>query len=141
MWTLAESWFFLLVLLLCIGVHFRRHPGRRDGPEVSEAGEGARPSRAEGGMAMLDVKVWFWSLGVTSAASFVLCVLWGLVTPEGLHMHRFLELVLPGFEWLTAASFLIGLVESFAYGAYGALVFVPLHNLSQRRWGSGGAAS
>jgi hypothetical protein len=29
----------------------------------------------------------------------------------------------------------VGLVESFLYGAYAGLLFVPLHNLFYRRWG------
>lgn len=83
---------------------------------------------------MLDTKVWFWSLGFTGTISFALCVLWGLVTPETLHMHEFLETVLPGFRWLTFASFLLGLLESFLWGAYLAVVFVPIHNFLHRRW-------
>jgi 2TM family of unknown function (DUF5676) len=85
---------------------------------------------------MLNTKVWFWALGTTAALSFAVCVVWGLVTPEALHMHRFLELVLPGFRWLTPAAFAVGLVESFLYGAYAGLVFVPVHNFFWRRWGA-----
>lgn len=83
---------------------------------------------------MLNFKIWTWSLATTAAVSFVVCVAWGLVTPEALHMHGFLESVLPGFRWLTPASFFIGLAESFLYGAYVGLVFVPLHNFFHRRW-------
>ena len=83
---------------------------------------------------MFNLKVWLWSLGLASAVSFVLCVLWGLVTPESLHMHPFLETVLPGFKWLSVGSFFIGLIESFFWGAYAALVFVPLHNYFFRKW-------
>ena len=84
---------------------------------------------------MFNIKVWTWSLGSWGAVSFLVCVLWGLVTPEALHMHEFLELLLPGFQWLTLESFVVGLVESFLFGAYAALVFVPLHNFFFRRWG------
>lgn len=83
---------------------------------------------------MFNLKVWLWALGLASAVSFVLCVLWGLVTPESLHMHPFLEAVLPGFEWISIGSFFIGLIESFLWGAYAALVFVPLHNYFYRKW-------
>lgn len=86
---------------------------------------------------MFDLKVWLWSLGSASALSFVLCVLWGLVTPESLHMHRFLEIVLPGFEWLSVGGFLLGLIESFLWGAYAGVVFVPLHNFFHRKWVGG----
>jgi hypothetical protein len=37
-------------------------------------------------------------------------------------------MLLPGFVWLTPASFLLGVVETFLYGFYVALVFVPLFN-------------
>ena len=83
---------------------------------------------------MLNLKVWTWALGTWSAITFVVCVIWGLVTPESLHMHELLEAVLPGFRWLSPVGFLIGLVESFLYGAYAGLLFVPVHNFFARRW-------
>ncbi len=52
---------------------------------------------------MLNIKVAIWSLGTFTTLSFVLCVIYGLVTPESLHMHQFLEIVLPAFRWLTVA--------------------------------------
>lgn len=84
---------------------------------------------------MLNVKVWTWALACWAAVTYLVCVVWGLVTPEAFHMHSLLETVLPGFRWLTLSGFLIGLVESFLYGAYAGLVFVPLHNLFWRHWG------
>jgi len=51
-------------------------------------------------------------------------------------MHTFLESVLPGFEWLTWWGFLLGLIESFLYGVYAGLVFVPIYNFLYRRWGA-----
>ncbi|MDP2325156.1 MAG: DUF5676 family membrane protein, partial [Gammaproteobacteria bacterium] len=74
------------------------------------------------------------ALGVWGAVSFVLCVLWGLVTPESLHMHQFLEMVLPAFQWLSWQGFLLGLVESFLWGFYAGALYVPLHNFFMRRW-------
>ena len=41
---------------------------------------------------------------------------------------------LPGFKWLTLPGFLIGLVESFLYGAYAGLVYVPVYNFFARRF-------
>lgn len=84
---------------------------------------------------MLSIKVWTWSLGCWAVVTFLVCIVWGLVTPGALHMHDLLQTVLPGFRWLTVSGFLIGLVESFLYGAYAGLLFVPLHNLFWRRWG------
>lgn len=90
---------------------------------------------------MLNLKVVCWSLGLTTAVSFVVCVAWGLVTPESLHMHAFLEQILPAFKWLTWWGFLLGLVESFLYGIYAGLVYVPIHNLLNRRWGNSAAGT
>jgi hypothetical protein len=43
--------------------------------------------------------------------------------------------LLPGFTWLTWPSFFLGLVESFAYGWYVALIFGPLFNFFASRFG------
>jgi hypothetical protein len=43
--------------------------------------------------------------------------------------------LLPGFSWLDWGSFFVGLIESFAYGWYVALVFGPLFNFFSRRFG------
>lgn len=83
---------------------------------------------------MLNMKLWTWSLGIFTAVSFVLCVIWGLVTPEVVHMHGFLEAVLPAFKWLTWSGFFLGLIESFLWGVYAGLVFVPIHNFLYRRF-------
>ena len=83
---------------------------------------------------MLNIKVVSWALATTALISFVVCVGYGLVTPETLHMHAFLEQVLPGFKRLTLPGFLIGLVESFLYGAYAGLVYVPVYNFFARRF-------
>ena len=84
---------------------------------------------------MLNIKVVTWSLSLFGAVTFVVCVLYGLIVPESLHMTSFLEETLPGFRWLTPVGFLIGLVESFLYGAYAGLVFTPIYNALWRRWG------
>ncbi len=54
--------------------------------------------------------------------------IYGLLAPPALHASQFLEMILPGFHWLSFGSFLLGLVETFLYGAYLGLVFVPIHN-------------
>ncbi len=83
---------------------------------------------------MLNIKVVTWTLATFSGVSFLVCVLYGLVVPESLHMSPFLEQVLPGFRWLTPAGFSIGLLESFLYGAYAGLVFAPIYNRFSRLW-------
>ena len=84
---------------------------------------------------MLNIKLIAWALGLSGAVSFVVCVLFGLITPQSLHMHVFLQQVLPGFRWLTWWGFLLGLVESFLYGVYAAIVYVPIYNWLTKRFG------
>ena len=83
---------------------------------------------------MLNIKVVSWSLGIFGATSFVLCVIYGLIVPPGMHMASFLEMVLPAFKWLTPLGFGLGLIESFLYGAYAGIVFGPIYNFLHRRW-------
>lgn len=86
---------------------------------------------------LLKIKVVSWSLGIFFAISFVLCVLYGLVVPPRLHgMSAFLEAVLPAFKWLTFGGFVLGLVESFLYGVYVGIVFVPIYNFISKKWGT-----
>ena len=83
---------------------------------------------------MLNLKLVTWSLALFGAVSFLVCILYGLIVPQQLHMTGFLEAVLPGFRWLTVGGFFIGLVESFLYGAYAGLVYVPIYNTLAKRW-------
>lgn len=83
---------------------------------------------------MLNLKIVSWSMGIFTAVTFVLCVIYGLIAPASLHTASILETFLPAFKWLTLGSFCLGLVESFLYGVYAGLVFVPIHNFLTRRW-------
>ena len=83
---------------------------------------------------MLNLRVITWSLGIFAAVSFMLCILYGLIVPPSLHAARALEAVLPAFKWLTFSGFVFGLLESFLYGVYAGLMFVPIHNAIWRRW-------
>lgn len=86
---------------------------------------------------MLNTKLVTWALGLFTAVTFVVCVIYGLVTPQSLRMSEFLEMMLPAFKWLTWWGFLLGLVESFLYGVYVGLVYCPIYNWLYRRWGPG----
>ncbi len=66
------------------------------------------------------------SVGLFLAVSFVICVLFDLVFP-GYAMNPIWAPLFPGFTWLSWTSFFIGLVESFAYGWYVAVILVPLY--------------
>ena len=84
---------------------------------------------------LLNMRIVSWSSGIFMAFTFILCVLYGLVVPERLHsMSTFLEMILPAFKWLTFGGFILGLIESFLYGAYIGIVFVPIYNFLSRRW-------
>ncbi|HEY6972614.1 MAG TPA: hypothetical protein VJA94_25620 [Candidatus Angelobacter sp.] len=80
---------------------------------------------------MFRVKVWFWSLGIFSLLTFCVFVAWNLGAPNPTYI-RLLETFLPGFKWIGAARFCVGALESFLYGAYIGLVFVPIHNFFYR---------
>ena len=82
---------------------------------------------------MLSLKVVSSSLGLSFAITFAACVVYGLIVPPTMHAAPLLEALLPGFTWLTPEGFLIGLVESFLYGVFAGLVFVPIYNLLARR--------
>jgi hypothetical protein len=92
-----------------------------------------QPREGEDFMHPLSIKVMTWSLGLYTAVTYVLCVLYGLIAPKGLHATQLLEWMLPGFTWLSPGSFVLGLVEAFLFGVYAGLVFTPIYNLVQRR--------
>jgi hypothetical protein len=83
-------------------------------------------------MPALQVRTIGISLTVFFVFSFVLCVLGGILFP-GMIVHRMLDLLLPGFEWLSWRSFLVGLVGSVGWAWYIALVLVPIYNFVQAR--------
>ena len=83
---------------------------------------------------MLNIKIVTWSLAIWTAFTFVFCVAFALLTPSTLYRHALLLQVLPGFEWFSWRGFLVGLIESFLYGAYAGLVYVPIYNFLHRKW-------
>ncbi len=68
------------------------------------------------------------SLSLFLAISYTLCIV-GYVLFPGLPIsHSSLAIFLPGFELLSWRTFVLGLVESLAWGWYFALIFGPLYN-------------
>lgn len=59
--------------------------------------------------------------------SFTLCVVFDLLFPQQAMYEVWLKL-LPGFEWLNWQSFFLGLIESYLYGWFITLIWVPLYN-------------
>lgn len=72
------------------------------------------------------------ALGLLLALSFALCVVFGLLFPGATMYQAWLPL-LPGVTWISWTSVLLGLAESFAYGWYIAVIFVPTFNFFSRR--------
>ena len=64
--------------------------------------------------------------------TLVACVGSDLVVPQ-MAMYRSWQALLPGFTWISWSSFLLGLVESYGYGWYVALIWVPLYNVLSAR--------
>ncbi|GIL02587.1 MAG: hypothetical protein BroJett030_24860 [Alphaproteobacteria bacterium] len=73
-----------------------------------------------------------WALSLFLALTFVVCVLFDLILPQ-YAMYETWSGLLPGFVWLTPGSFAIGLIESFLYGWYVALIFGGLFNALANR--------
>jgi len=63
------------------------------------------------------------------AITFTLCVAFDLLFPQ-YAMYSAWQALVPGFEWLSLKSFLLGLAETYAYGWYFALIWVPVYNLA-----------
>ena len=72
------------------------------------------------------------SLGLFLAITFSICVGFGLAFPNVTMYQSWLPL-LPWVNWMDIPSFFLGLIETFAYGWYIALVFVPIFNFFQNR--------
>jgi len=66
------------------------------------------------------------------AITFALCVGFDLLFP-GHAMYQTWQKLLPGFEWISWQSFFLGLIESYGYGWYFALVWVPIYNVFAAR--------
>lgn len=82
----------------------------------------------------MSLKIVTWALALSAALLYLLCIAYGLTNPASGHMRELLTIALPGFEWLTAKGFAIGLVKSFLYGGLIGLVYVPIYNALQRRF-------
>jgi hypothetical protein len=62
------------------------------------------------------------------AITFLLCIAVAVVFPAHT-MAQSLQELLPGFRWLDWKSFLVGLIETYGYGWYAALIWVPIYNV------------
>ena len=69
---------------------------------------------------------------ITLAISFTLCVVFDLVFPNRA-MYETWQKLLPGFEWISFKSYAIGLLESYGYGWFFTLIWVPIYNVVANR--------
>ena len=81
-----------------------------------------------GGMSSLSIRRLGLSLSAFFAISYVICILGYLLMPDFPVRHEALSIFLPGFKLLSWQSYVLGLIESFAWGWYIAAVFAPLYN-------------
>ena len=73
------------------------------------------------------------SLSLFFVISYLICIAGYLLFPGFPVQHAALSIFLPGFELLSWRSFFLGLIESFIWGWYIALVFGSLYNFFGRR--------
>ncbi len=73
------------------------------------------------------------------AITYLLCVSFDLLFPDMAMYQAWLKL-LPGFQWLSWPSFFLGLVESYGYGWYFTLIWVPIYNFAASRQATADAA-
>ena len=64
--------------------------------------------------------------------SYILCVGFCALFPT-YQMHEAWAPLLPGFEWLTPSGFLFGLIGSYLYGWFIAVIWIPLHEYFDQR--------
>jgi hypothetical protein len=94
---------------------------------------GARPRAQSGEEAPIPIVTLGLSLSLFFVISYVICIAGYLLAPGLPVQHAALSIFLPGFELLTWKSYFLGLVESFVWGWYIALVFGALYNFLSRR--------
>ena len=97
-------------------------PSRRVGVQLASHGARTIPVLAFG-----------MSLSLFFTLSYVICIIGYLIFPGLPINHAALAIFLPGFELLTWQTFLLGLIESFVWGWYIALIFGPLFNFFVHR--------
>jgi ammonia channel protein AmtB len=85
---------------------------------------------------MLNVRVTTSATTVFAALSYLLCVAYGLLIPSSVNMHQLLQIVLPGFVWISPSAFFVGLVWAVAWGVYLGGGFVLTYNTLHRWMGS-----
>jgi hypothetical protein len=81
---------------------------------------------------LLNVRVTTSATTVFVTLSYLLCVAYGLLIPSSANMHQLLQIVLPGFVWISTGAFLLGLAWAVAWGVYLGGGFVLTYNMLHR---------
>ena len=79
------------------------------------------------GRAYLPIIPLGWALSLFLVLTYLVCITFDLIFPD-YAMYEVWTGLLPGFVWLTPTGIIIGLIESFLYGWYAALIFGGLFN-------------
>lgn len=77
---------------------------------------------------MFKLRVWVLSLGSFCVLAFVQFLIWDRALAGHAQIYEIARVVLPGFDSHTIRGVLLGIMDSFLWGAYAALLFVPIHN-------------
>lgn len=75
----------------------------------------------------LDVRRLSLAAGLWLAAIYFLCLILDLLFPQSLQMYRLWEQVLIGVAWERPETLLLGIVETFLYGALGAWLLASIY--------------
>lgn len=73
------------------------------------------------------------ALSVFFMLSYTICIIGYLLFPGMPVKHESLAIFLPGFTLLSWHTFFLGLIESFIWGWYIAVVFGAIYNFFRRR--------
>ncbi len=82
---------------------------------------------------MINIKAATIGLGIFAAISYLVCIIFGSIVQENFHMKDILEIIIPGFQWLSAGSFFWGLLVSIFYGVYTGIIFSPIYNVLYKK--------
>lgn len=86
-----------------------------------------RGRRAHATTAGLDVRRLALAAGLWLTALYIICLTLDLLFPQSLQMYRLWEQVLIGVAWARPETLLLGMVETFLYGALGAWLLATLY--------------
>lgn len=79
--------------------------------------------------ATLDVRRLALAAGLALSAIYVICLTLDLLFPQWLQMYRLWEQVLIGVTWERPETLLLGLVETFLYGALGIWLLAGVYSV------------